>query len=513
MLLKAFIEHEIMSLLKSRRVYWTVILFFLLFVSVFAVRVIDYQKQINQYLADVQDADLLMQNPINYSHISPRAIHRPLIFSIYNQGYKFGRIINIQYYQPIDRTHRQNEASVAFGITRNQLDITFLITFFLSLFVLLISYDCVNGEKQTGTLRLLLTFPIKRQSFILKKILGVFIFVAVSITIPYVLSLVCLIFIYTNLLSSSFFLSAFFYWFFMLLFIFFFSLLGILLSVCSSYPSRSLVYSLLVWILFSVILPVSWDQIVAKRLFDNEFTKLHQINIDKKGQFNRKWAEIIAETKVDNSFYNNVYYDNYYHRVYVWGMRHTYKRWYKLLELFNSELYPASKEIENATDNIIRYGIFTNNVKNGVFFFNPIILFSDISSTIAGNRADDYLKFLQSGRGIRDDLISLGAREGWLFDYRFIALYIDEFMLDPEDYWWEKLYTIGFGEAYKEMRVVAEEGGRFSFDMPFIRSYEPPNPSLGEMFSRIALVLMIFVASIMTLFVLTWYKFMRYDVR
>jgi ABC-type transport system involved in multi-copper enzyme maturation permease subunit len=474
--------------------------------SVFAVRVIDYQKQINQYLADVQQADEVMQSPTNYSHINPRAIHQPLIFSIYNQGFQFNRVVHIRVYEAIETSITQNEENNPLFRENSQLDITFLITFFLSLFILLISYDSVNGEKRTGTLRILMTYPIKRQSFILKKILGVFVFVAFTFSIPYTLSLLCLVFIYANLLTTSFFLSAFFYWFLVLLFIFFFCLVGILISVLTTNPNRSLVYSLLSWIMLCIILPISWDYIASPKLFNDELVLLRQINTDKRSEAQKTITGV--DTGGSYLFYNG----QRTHNVEICSFQGVYEKWYHYQSILYESYFPANRETELAVDNVIRKRINIDNIKSMVFFFNPVVLFSDIGARIAGNSRADYLRFLHEGRAIRDELVNLGIREGWLLDYRFFARYADEFLLGADDYWIEKIY-VDWESAYEEIFAIMEDAEMFSFEMPFIRRYEQPNPSFSEIFTRIATVLAMFVVSILALWICTWMKFMRYDVR
>jgi hypothetical protein len=49
--------------------------------------------------------------------------------------------------------------------------------------------------------------------------------------------------------------------------------------------------------------------------------------------------------------------------------------------------------------------------------------------------------------------------------------------------------------------------------MPIITPYNQPNPSFGEMFTSIMSVLAMLVISIILLWLMTWYKFMHYDVR
>ena len=513
MILKTFLEHEILNLIKSSRIYLSVIMFLLLYVSIFVVRVLDYQKQTNQYLADVRQADEVMQNPDNYSHINPRAIHHTSIFSIFNQGYRFNRVINIQFYEPIDRSITFNEERNRLYLENSQIDITFLVTFFLSLFILLITYDCVNGEKRSGTLRVLMTYPFKRQSYVLKKILGAFIFVSFTFSVPYTLSLISLIVIYSNLLTGSFFLSAFFYWFLVLLFIIFFTLIGILISICSSYPNRSLVYSLFIWLLLSILLPVSWDYIISPKLFDNSLTQLQQIHTDKKNIANDLFWNPPPEVKPGGMYLMHT--GSHFYNSKIFSDQNTYDTHYRFQKYLYENYYPATKVAELAIDDVIRKRLTIENTKNWIFFFNPILLFEDISRKITGNSRGDYLRFLHDGRLIRDDLVNRGIQEGWLMDYRFFAMFQDEHLFESEQMQalWQRAMKEGVGSVFLDILAFMENSEKFKFEMPTIRRYTQPNFSFSEIFGKIAIVLTIFVFSILILWILTWIKFMKYDVR
>jgi len=511
---KTLLNHEILNILKSRRVYWTVVIFLLLFASVFIVRVIDYQKQIQQYNDDVKVANESLQNAINYSHINPLAIQRPLVFSIYNEGLKIPRVISIRFFEAIVSTSNINEEVNLLYLENTKLDITFLITFFLSLFILLISYDSVNGEKQVGTLRILMTYPLKRQSFILKKILGTFIFIAFTFTIPYLLSLISLVIIYADFLTLNFFLSAFFYWFLVLLFIFFFTLLGIFISTCTTNPNRSLVYSLMVWILFAIILPISWDYIAVPNLYNDTLTTLTRNYKDKWNQafsiMRNDLPDDVDPYKTNHLIWNGSFYDST-----VWGFSDTYQQHDRYQQYLYKNYYPMSRETEQARDEVYRKQISMDNVRNWIFFYNPIVLFENLATKITGNGREDYLKFLQDSRIIRDDLVNMGIDEGWLMDKRFSALFADlEF-----DSWEDMLASYG-GDVSEDDRGfwdyfynLSQTGERFTFDMPDIPPYEQPRYTFGEIFARIWQYLVLFVVSILALWLLTWKKFMEYDVR
>jgi ABC-type transport system involved in multi-copper enzyme maturation permease subunit len=505
---KVLLAHEVLSLLKSRRVFWTVLMFLLLFASIFVVRVIDYQKQLNQYIADVQDVELLSTPLLNYSFVMPNAIQQPPIFSIYNRGFQFGRTIIVRYYEPIVKSTSLNETQNITYNKNNQLDITFLITFFLSIFILLISYDSINGEKQVGTLRIILTYPIKRQSFILKKILGVFIFVALTFTTPYLLSLLSLIIIYANFLTINFFLSAFFYWFLVMLFIFFFTLLGVFISTLTALPSRSLVYSLVVWLLLTVILPVSWDYIVAPSLFKEKINLLTRNSEDKLAQ-----AKNIFENPPEEANFRSysVWFftrSGDFYRCAYWGTNDAYEVFYRFQKYAYDKYFPASRETEQANDTVLLKYLQIERIENIVFFFNPVVLFNSMSLKLTGNSQLDYLKFLQDTRSVRDGLVDLGIREGWLLDYRYFNIYKIE-----DNVGWEKDYDGDRAKIRAKVRELEATIENDWIETPDFRGYAQPVLTFGEIFERIWQYMALLVLSIVVLWLMIWQRFKIYDIR
>jgi len=511
-MLKTLLTHELLNLLKSRRVYWTVIMFILLFASVFTVRVIDYQKQLNQYIDDVRLNEEALQTAKNYSYIKPRAIQQPILFSIYNTGFKISRVIDIQFYEPIVIAKSLNEESNMFSIANSRLDITFLVTFFLSLFILLISYDSVNGEKQVGTLRLLMTFPLKRQSFILKKMLGTFIFVAITFSLPYLISLLCLMLIYANLLTINFILSAFFYWFLVMLFILFFTLLGIFISCCTISPNRSLVYSLLVWILFAMVLPLSWDYILEPAIYNNKINQLQQIYNDKWVQLNDVRDSPPADANPNGGTFLQMNGEGFYNSL-VWSDAETHQRRYRYQRYMYHTYFPQARVTEFARDNAIRNQIAIGNTKNWVFFFDPIVLFENLAMKISGNSREDFLKLLHNARELRDEIVEVGVAEGWLFDYRFNAYTADpnHYELDFEELLMQ--YNGDVEAFYGYLYDLYLNAPLFELTMPSFRRFNQPIYTLGEIFSRIFPYLVMFVGAILALWLMTWARFMKYDVR
>jgi ABC-type transport system involved in multi-copper enzyme maturation permease subunit len=70
-----------------------------------------------------------------------------------------------------------------------ELDLSVVIRVFLSLFVLLLTYDAIAGEKETGTLKAVLANPVPRTRLLLGKALGLFGTFLAATAIPAVLGL------------------------------------------------------------------------------------------------------------------------------------------------------------------------------------------------------------------------------------------------------------------------------------------------------------------------------------
>jgi ABC-type transport system involved in multi-copper enzyme maturation permease subunit len=135
------------------------------------------------------------------------------------------------------------------------IDLTFILAILLSLAALIFSYDAISGEKEDGTLKLMLANGISRSKIILAKIVGC----VATLLIPFLLSLaVGMLFLLFNPrvawkgsdwgALAMILLGA-------LIYLGFFSGLGILISSRHAASSSSILTSLFVWVLFVLVVP------------------------------------------------------------------------------------------------------------------------------------------------------------------------------------------------------------------------------------------------------------------
>jgi ABC-type transport system involved in multi-copper enzyme maturation permease subunit len=135
------------------------------------------------------------------------------------------------------------------------LDFLFIVTIIMSLLAILFSYDAIAGERQSGTLRLVIANSVSRAKILLGKFIGG----AASLLIPFILSLlVGAIYISINpsiqwdgsawaelvLLTAA-----------SITFITLFYLLGLMVSAFSRYSSTSILNCLFLWVLLILVIP------------------------------------------------------------------------------------------------------------------------------------------------------------------------------------------------------------------------------------------------------------------
>jgi ABC-type transport system involved in multi-copper enzyme maturation permease subunit len=135
------------------------------------------------------------------------------------------------------------------------LDFLFIVTIIMSLLAMLFSYDAITGERQSGTLRLVIANSVPRT----KVLFGKFIGGTASLLIPFIMAfLVGVLYVSINpsiqwdssawaelaLLTAA-----------SIVFITLFYLLGLMVSTFSRYSSTSVLNCLFLWVLLILVIP------------------------------------------------------------------------------------------------------------------------------------------------------------------------------------------------------------------------------------------------------------------
>ncbi|MBA7607561.1 hypothetical protein ES703_14720 [subsurface metagenome] len=135
------------------------------------------------------------------------------------------------------------------------LDFLFIVTIIMSLLAMLFSYDAIAGERQNGTLRLVISNSISRTTILLGKFIGG----AASLLIPFILALlVGVLYVSVNPAiqwDSSAWVELALLTAASITFITLFYLLGLMISTFSKYSAISILNCLFLWVLLILVIP------------------------------------------------------------------------------------------------------------------------------------------------------------------------------------------------------------------------------------------------------------------
>jgi ABC-type transport system involved in multi-copper enzyme maturation permease subunit len=143
----------------------------------------------------------------------------------------------------------------------NILDWSFIVTVILSFAAIVLVYDSVNGEKQRGTLRLMMSYPIPRAKILLGKYLSTGIVLLIPFTAGVLLNLLVIGFGGAVPLEAGLVGRVLVSFLVSVVYISVFVLLGLFLSARSKTPVVSLVTGLLVWVFLVIVVPATGNLI------------------------------------------------------------------------------------------------------------------------------------------------------------------------------------------------------------------------------------------------------------
>lgn len=144
----------------------------------------------------------------------------------------------------------------------NDIDWVFTISLIVSFVALLLTYDSLCGEKQAGTLRLMLAASIPRHKVLLGKYFGAMVTIGMPLLIGLMISLIIVVSSRTININTGQWLKILTIILLSFLYLSVFILSGIFISSRSRKPTSSMVVLLLLWIGLVILIP-SFGKIIA----------------------------------------------------------------------------------------------------------------------------------------------------------------------------------------------------------------------------------------------------------
>ena len=255
-MLKTLIGRELLDNLMTFRFAAVLLITLLLVVANTVVLIQDYEQRLESYNDSVKRNHQDLRNSKTYSTAYLSVDRAPNPLSIFNIGLdkRLGNYIGIYHgFMPTlwdAQMHGTDNPFIAFF---SSIDIVFVFEVILSLMGLIFAYDAIAGERERGTLRLVLAQPIGRGQILLAK----YISAMVCLLVPLILSLLFALLLLTRSipLSTADFLRIAGIVLTSFAYLSLFYLIGLLISVATPRTGTALMLAMFVWGFLVLVYP------------------------------------------------------------------------------------------------------------------------------------------------------------------------------------------------------------------------------------------------------------------
>ena len=257
-MLTTLIRRELLDNLMTFRFAAAVLITLLLVVANTVVLIKDYERRLADYNTAVKTHQDKLQEFKAYSGYELNIDRPPNPLSFFNAGFdkQLGNQVRVYHaFVPTLWDARMHGSDNPFLNIFTSIDIVFIFEVILSLTALLFAYDALAGERERGTLRLVLAQPVRRGYILLAK----YISAMICLLVPLLLSLLLAMILLTNnrslslspddflriggiVLTSLAYLSVFY-------------LIGMLISEVSRRTSTALMLSMFIWGFLVLVYP------------------------------------------------------------------------------------------------------------------------------------------------------------------------------------------------------------------------------------------------------------------
>ena len=259
-MLTTLIRRELLDNLMTFRFAAAVFITLLLVVANTVVLLKDYEQRLTAYNTATQESHQELREEKTYSgYAGELVVHRPPNpLSIFNLGLdkQVGNEIEVYHaFVPTIWDAEKHGADNPFLNLFTSIDIVFIFQGVLSLLALIFAYDALAGERERGTLRLVLTHPIQRGYILFAKYISAMLCLLVPLLISLLLSIILLTTSTTISLRADDFLRIGGIVLTSLLYVSLFYLIGLCISAMTRRTSTALMLCMFVWGFLVLVYP------------------------------------------------------------------------------------------------------------------------------------------------------------------------------------------------------------------------------------------------------------------
>jgi ABC-type transport system involved in multi-copper enzyme maturation permease subunit len=506
-------KKELLEDLKSYRFTACFLLCIILFAVSSIVGARDYRNRLAGVRAGEDREEEELAELRVYSYLRPTVYRPPAPLSVFSQGYErsLSPGVAVSHRSVPYLAQREKSDNPHLEIIP-PMDLATVVRVVLSLLAILLSFDAISGEKEAGTLRLVLAHPVPRTRLLVGKYIGSMCTLAGALFTGFLIGLIVLLVLSPVGISGGMWLSFLFLLLASTLYLSLFLLAGLLVSALTKKASTSLVILLSAW-LFMVILGPNLSSFVASQIVESPSElerELEAIQIE--AQVEERvdiYAESLAPSRPLGEL--TVYGDDGEVLVrlgrperYEWLNRYygyTVSEWMKTAEL----VWERNREYLARLRAQVDMG-------NSLSKFSPAFLYESVCQVLCGSDLASFESFILQVREYRSQIIDYVREKN---GYGTLRWFTDDppgqepLVLDPASF---DRSRMDMERGWRLIREAESDRSRILAldDMPRFE-FVPHTP--GEALRYATPDISILIVMNMLLFVLYFLVFMRYDAR
>jgi ABC-type transport system involved in multi-copper enzyme maturation permease subunit len=367
-----------------------------------------YQERFKVYNENIAYNERELGKVTVYKNITPTIYRPPSVLAIFSEGIEkqLGNSATIEYDKIPEITGAPaNHYLSIFSV----FDVSLIFKIVISVLALLVAYDAISGEREHGTLRLMLSGTAARHEILLGKLVAGLMVLIVPVTVAFILGWLILLFFPMVELTGADWIRFGLMFIASLVFIATIYNLGLFFSCLARRSSISLVLGLFLWIIFAIVIPNGSahlaTQIVPVGSQDAINERIRSIPKDIENEF---WKELEASGRSFQSGHSEVSdasgggFGNGY-------VRSCSETTWQNNTLRDSILVPLQVKYANKyaeiKENYFRGLSEQTTLANRLSRISPVSLYEHVMSALAGTDIASFRQFIDAVKPYRNDII------------------------------------------------------------------------------------------------------------
>ena len=298
-MLQVLIEKELKAILQSPKFVATFgVCSILILLSVF-IGVREYESSVAEYEMATSWVDQELAEATSFRNLRTKVYREPDPMQIFVSGvnYDIGRFSQIRSERDVKLEQSAYSSDPLFAVFR-YIDFGFIVQVVLSLFAIVFTYDAINGERESGTLRLALSNPVARGQYLFAKMAGSWLGLTIPLLIPILIGLLLLT-VFSVPMTDTDWVKLIALIGVSILYFTFFIALGLLVSALTRQSSVSFLFLLVAWVVLVLIIPrgatMAAGQLVDVPTVAEIESQKDRYRSDRQGEFDEARSERFRE--------------------------------------------------------------------------------------------------------------------------------------------------------------------------------------------------------------------------